>query len=368
MNKEFKIRIFQPIVPEYRVALFDGLGVRYGERIEVWASERLRNDVSFLLSKMRYDYTHPLKKIGPFVWQKGLSLKNLRKGDVVVVCGDIHQLSSMWIAFKAKLCGIKVVWWGHHISALANKMNVMIRLAVAKRLSDIYLCYTDAGIAYLEQRGFLPGRVFATGNTIDLLAVKRAISSWDGIRKFGDKKTLIFCGVLRDKVRVDVLLKALKILQSLRSDVHCVIIGAGDKLEEWKELSKNLGFGSDVTWAGEIRGQQNLAPWFLSSDLFVYPGRIGLSIIHAFSFGLPVVLNDNAENHGPEYDAFRPGVNGWSFRENDEADLARKIDEALKSPDLKDRGLAGKLYVSKNYSMERMIERTAEALETAVSL
>lgn len=368
MSADFRIRIFQPIVPEYRVALFEGLGHRYAGRIDILAANCIGSDKSYGLKQMPYDYGHSIRRMGPLQWQKGLSLNGLGRGDVVVVCGDIHQLSTIWIAALARFRGIKVVWWGHHKSALAKEFNVKIRLGIARILSNVMLCYTDAGVRYLLERGFSKEKVFATGNTIDVSAVNDASNAWDGIRKFGDKKTLIFCGVLRDKVRVDVLLKALKILQSLRSDVHCVIIGAGDKMQEWKDLSKNLGIVSGVTWVGELRGQQNLAPWFLSSDLFVYPGRIGLSIIHAFSFGLPVVLNDNSENHGPEYDAFSPGVNGWSFRENDEADLAIKIDEALKSPDLKNRGVAGKLYVFKNYSMERMVERTAEAIETAASL
>ena len=36
-----RIRIFQPIVPEYRVALFDGLDRRYGGRIDIWAAESM---------------------------------------------------------------------------------------------------------------------------------------------------------------------------------------------------------------------------------------------------------------------------------------------------------------------------------------
>lgn len=365
MSLSFRTRIFQPIVPEYRVALFEGLGARYGNRIEIWASEGIGQDISYPLSKIRYDYNHPIRSVGPFVWQNGLSLKGLSNGDVVVVCGDVHQFSSLWIALKAKLRGIKVVWWGHHVSALAKEKNVKIRLAIAKRLSDVYLCYTDAGKEYLEKHGFLHGKVFATGNTIDLDAVERAKEGWGGARKFGDKKTLLFCGVLREKVRIDVLLSALKILAAKRNDIHCAIIGGGPMESEWKKLAQDIGVDDIVTWCGEVRGQEKLAPWFLSSDLFVYPGRIGLSIIHSFAFGLPVVLNDNRANHGPEYAAFHPGVNGWAFKENDAEDFAKAINEALNSADLKIRGEVGQRYVSENYSMKRMVARFSEAIEAA---
>lgn len=364
----FRIRIFQPIIQEYRLALYEGLAERYGERIEVWASPRRGDEISLPIKGMRFDYGHAMRKLGPFVWQSGFSLAGLCNGDVIIVCGDIHQLSSLWLAFKAKLRGIRVVWWGHHKSALAEERNVSIRLWIARRLADVMLCYTDVGIRYLLERGFKNGRVFATGNTLDLAAVEKATAEWDGIRKFGEKNTLLFCGVLRDKVRGDVLLRALKALLSHRHDLHCVIIGGGEKEPEWKALAKELGVDSFVTWVGELRGQDKLAPWFLSADLFVYPGRIGLSIIHAFSFGLPVVLNDNKENHGPEYEAFRPGVNGWAFRENDDVDLAHQIECALSDPARKAKGNAGKEYVFANYSMKHMVERTAEAIETASTL
>ena len=362
---DFRIRIFQPIVPEYRVALFDGLGRLYGRRIDISSAKSMGNDMSYPLSDMQYNYSHSFRRLGPFLWQKGLSLKGLSKGDVIVICGDIHQLSSLWIALKAKFRGIKVVWWGHHVSALAKEKNVKIRLAIAKRISDVYLCYTDAGIEYLEAHGFLHGNVFATGNTIDLDAVERAKKEWNGVRKFSDKKTLIFCGVLREKVRLDVLLNALKILSAKRNDFNCAIIGGGPMESEWKKLAEDVGVGAFVRWCGEIRGQEKLAPWFLSSDLFVYPGRIGLSLIHSFAFGIPVVINDNKANHGPEYTAFQPGVNGWAFKENDAEDFARVINEALYSADLKDRGDAGQRYVSENYSMKRMVARFAEAIEAA---
>jgi glycosyltransferase involved in cell wall biosynthesis len=360
-----KIRIFQPIVPEYRVALFEGLAERYGDNIEVWAADRIGVDVSCPLAKMRFDYQHSFRKIGPFVWQKGLTLKGLEKGDVIVVCGDLHQLSSLWIAFKAKCKGIKVVWWGHHVSAQAKESKVKIRLRIAKLLSDVYLCYTDAGIDYLEKRGFAKGSVFATGNTIDLDAVSCAKKEWDGVRKFGEKKTLLFCGVLREKVKADVLLKALKLLKEKRNDFHCVIIGGGPMEQEWKKMAHDIGVSSCLTWCGEIRGQRLLAPWFLSADLFVYPGRIGLSIIHSFAFGLPVVLNDNKFDHGPEYTAFQPGVNGWSFKDGDVEDFANTSNKALDGGELKTRGNAGQLFVFENYSMKKMIDRYSEAVEAA---
>ena len=364
-NRNFRIRIFQPIVPEYRVALFDGLATKYGGRIDIQSSLYRRNEKSYPLRKMPYDYKHAFHFIGPFRWQSGFSLNGLKRGDVVVVCGDLHELSSLWVALRARLRGMRVIWWGHHVSALAKERRVKIRLAIANLMSDIMLCYTDAGIRYLKDKGFREGRVFATGNTLDLASVEKATEAWDGVRKFGTKKTLLFCGVLKEKVRLDVLLEALAVLLEKRSDFHCIIIGGGDKSAEWRDLSDKLGLGETVTWVGELRGQEKLAPWFLSSDLFVYPGRIGLSLVHAFAYGLPVIVNDNVKNHGPEYVIFKSGENGLRFKENDYNDLAKVIDKALSSSCLSILGQRGRRLVEENYSMERMVERFGAAIECA---
>lgn len=178
----FKVRIFQPIVPEYRTALFNGLGERYGENIEVWASAGEGQDKSYPLQATRYDYNHPLVKFGSLRWQRGFSLRGLKKGDVVVICGDVHQLSSLWVAVMAKSRGIGVVWWGHHRTSTSTEIRVKIRLAIAKRLSDTFLAYTKTGVKYLEERGFKHGRVFATGNTIDMKSVELAIAEWTNAR------------------------------------------------------------------------------------------------------------------------------------------------------------------------------------------
>ena len=134
---------------------------------------------------------------------------------------------------------------------------------------------------------------------------------------------------------------------------------------EWKKMSKNMGLASSVTWTGELRGQDKLAPWFLSADLFVYPGRIGLSIVHAFAYALPVVLNGNKHNHGPEYVLFEPGINGYVFEEDNAEDMANVIEQALGDDARDQMGLCGQSIVFDNYTMKKMCSRFADAIEAA---
>ncbi len=359
---DFKIRIFQPIVPEYRVALFNGLGTRYGENVEVWASEGSGQDKSYPLQMTRYNYNHKLLKIGSLRWQRGFSLRGLKKRDVVVVCGDVHQLSSLWIAAKAKLRGIGVVWWGHHRSARSTEIRIKIRLAIARRLSDVFLAYTKTGIKYLEECGFEHGRVFATGNTVDQEPIQRAIENVridDGVR--AHQPYVLSCGVLREKMHLELLIKAMA--DARLANLKLVVIGDGAMRVMWQKLADDLDVGKRITWVKGTRDQEVMAPWFLGAKAFVYPGSIGLSILHSLSYGLPVITHGNACHQMPEFEAMEDGKNGLCFKEGDAKDLAEKILSVLDD----DECLAAMSKCAKetasHYTMDAMVSNFAEAIE-----
>ena len=373
MKTEFKIRIIQPIVPEYRVALFEGVGRRYPGRVELWAADGFNGqDVSLPISSMKTDYTHSFVRFGPFQWQRCLSLEGLRRGDVLVACGDVHNLAMMFLALCAKMRGIKVVWWGHHWTASSKPFSVRIRLIVAKFLSDVYLCYTRTGIKYLESRGFRSGRVFATGNTINQEPIKKAIEYWNGSRlvdfqeRHGivGKNMVVLCSVLRTKTRLGQLIEALS--DPKLNDVLLAVIGDGPIRDECVELAKRKGVDNRIFWVGATRDQQVMAPWFMSSKAFVYPGPIGLSIIHSMSYGVPVVAHNVVEHQMPEFEIMENGRTGLCFVENDVADLVARIADILADePRRRKMAEYSQRAAFEKYSMNQMVENFCAAVEAA---
>lgn len=367
-----RVRIFQPIVPEYRKALFDGLAERFGDSIEVWAANSLSaQDVSVPLGGMRYDYNHPLIRFGPFIWQRGLSLKGMRKDDVIVVCGDIHQLSSLWVAFVAKIRGISVVWWGHHKTATSGRLGVWLRLQFAKHLSDVMLVYTKTGIEYLLKRGFHRSRVFATGNTIDQKPIAAAMSYWlqgNRLEEFARVHDVIkdhffvCCGVLRDKVKLDQFIRVFP--DARFKGYKLVVIGDGPMKTLWQALAKEYGVADRIVWVHGTRSQEIIAPWFLLAKVMVYPGSIGLTMLHSLSYGLPVVTHSNKDHQMPEYEIMETGVTGATFLEGDERALVSVLDNVIKnSPGYTfDRKKLHNLAFNK-YSMEQMIKNFCAAIE-----
>lgn len=371
-EKDFRIRIFQPIVPEYRVPLFEGLAGRYGDRMEVWASPMQGSDASCPMKGALYDYAHTMRRLGPLVWQSGFCLRGLQRGDVAVVCGDVHQLSSLYVALVAKCKGVKVVWWGHHKSASSRRLGVAIRLMLARWLSDAFLCYTGEGIRYLRRHGFANVPVVATGNTIDLRPISLARQKWndEALREFEnrkglkDKKLILVCGVLRRKMKLDLLMEAFSSSKILQENVIVVVIGDGPEKVQYMARAKQLGVFDRFVWVEGTRDQDKLAPWFLSAKMFVYPGAIGLAIMHAFAYGLPVVTHGNAAHQMPEFEAMEDGETGLTYAENDVADLAAKIAELLGDED-KRRGMGGnaRRIVENKYTMDAMVENFCAVID-----
>lgn len=370
----FRIRIFQPSVPEYRVGLYEGLAKRYKGRIDLWASPEGRAKVKSMPVKgMPFDYSHILVRFRNFYWQKGMSLKGLSRGDVLVVCGEIKGISNVVFAAIARCRGIRVVWWGHHWSITSNWVSVFIRLQVVKLVADAYLCYTQTGVDFLRRHGFANRQVFATGNTIDAKPIKVACSRWDEAslacfrRENGlaDRDVLLICGVLRDKVRLDLLLKAISDSKIIAKNIALVVIGDGPANEKYREYSRTLGLGERVKWLGATRDQEVMAPWFLSSKAFVYPGAIGLGIIHSMFYGLPVIVNDNPSSNGPEYEIMENGRTGLVFKEGNPDDLVEKILLLLEHEDQRrEMGRYAKEKAEKKYSMDNMVDNFSLAIET----
>ena len=363
---QYRVRIIQPIVPEYRKALFDGLAERFGDRIDIMAAEQLGSDVSVPLDCMRFEYSHPFKRLGPLFWQENVNLNGLARGDVLVVCGDLHHLSTMLLVVKARLRGVRIVWWGHYRTATSRGWRVRVRLAIAKMLADVMLCYTRKGAQCLVQDGFDNNSVFFTGNTINQEPIKQAIATYDGMDRFNGKPGILFCSVLREKVQLDLAIRALS--DPRLRDVCLAVIGDGPERSRYQNLAREIGVDERIIWLGETRDQKAMAPWFLSARAFVYPGSVGLSILHSMSYGLPVIVHNNAEHQMPEFEVMEDGKTGLLFKEGDVGDLAEKIvtligDSALR----KNMAEHSQNLAFEKYTMDSMVDNYSRAIEAAAA-
>ncbi|HEV7715602.1 MAG TPA: glycosyltransferase family 4 protein, partial [Steroidobacteraceae bacterium] len=136
-----------------------------------------------------------------------------------------------------------------------------------------------------------------------------------------------------------------------------------------RELATRLGVSDHVLWLGSLYDEDQLAPWFLSARCFVYPGPVGLSLIQALAYGLPVITHDNPREHNPEIAALEEGVTGMTFPRGDARALAECVATICGDDPLRERmGRAGRRVVNEKYSMKGMVLRFAQSVAAASAL
>lgn len=140
-----------------------------------------------------------------------------------------------------------------------------------------------------------------------------------------DATVVLSVGELNDNKNHSVVLNALGTID--HEDIYYVICGIGDKKAELLNLAKRnnldgrlklLGYRTDVT---EI---------MKAADIFVFPSfREGLpvSLMEAMAAGLPIIASKTRGNT----DLIEDGVNGYLFKPDDSATLAKKLESLISS-------------------------------------
>ena len=121
-----------------------------------------------------------------------------------------------------------------------------------------------------------------------------------------------------------------------RSDLRCLIVGAGSRRAELEELSRQLGLQNLVVFTGEVPHAE-IRAYYQAIDLFVVPRVSDFAADHvtplkpfeAMALGRPMIMSDRpvtAEIIGRE-------ERGLTFQTGDIKHLAERMRFALESPD-----------------------------------
>ena len=111
-----------------------------------------------------------------------------------------------------------------------------------------------------------------------------------------DVKTILYVGRVEPLKGLDILLRAMALLQAT-SDTRLLIVGGNpDEDAEWKRLNTlaaNLNISDIVTFTGSV-SQEQLPEYYSAADVFVLPSwyeSFGLVALEAMSCATPVVAS-----------------------------------------------------------------------------
>jgi glycosyltransferase involved in cell wall biosynthesis len=355
--------VLQPSVPSYRLGLFSRLAERLGSGFTVHASVQ---DLGVLTERaVRQAWERPLGPIRTILpgllWQHGAMSISVRRGDVVIVSGAPRCLSNIAFLIKARLKGARTIWWGHYWSSTSRPWRAGLRMLLMQ-LSDAILFYTDREVEeYSAGRHASRKPVLGLNNGIETDEIIRLREPYDPSLRPRD---LLFIGRITPKAELGLLLEALAL--SACAGIRLDVIGSGEDDAHLRERCVELGIAERVTWHGGTKDERRIAEIANACKAFVYPGGVGLSLIHGLAYGLPAIIHDARRNHMPEFAALEAGRNGITFKQGDTASLAEAI--ALLQADserLKGMSAAAISTITHSFNAADMADRFCVATEAA---
>jgi glycosyltransferase involved in cell wall biosynthesis len=323
---KIKVAILTNIFPAYREGFYGKLFEL--ENIEVtlfcqkeipntnfkYAWEKYPNDVSLV--------NYISAKNDKVVWQF-LPFRAIYKNfDVIFVDGNPRNLSHAFFATFLRIMNKKVVLWSMAHSFVNNQFTKSIRIKWL-RFFKYHFLYNDSDITDLTNQGFGNKIMVAMNNGLDQEKIdiikqpwnKARLDEWLVEKKINNRTIIASCGRLEPN-KYEEMLEIMPILIEKIPDLIWIVIGDGKAKIDLEKKAKTIGVEQNIYFTGAIYEDEILAPWLLNAQLFIHPTAIGLSIMHAFGFGLPIVTHNKKEEHGPEFVAFEEGKTGLSYAKN----------------------------------------------------
>lgn len=248
------------------------------------------------------------------------------------------------------------------------------------------IVYTEE-IAAIVGRNVDPGKIFVARNTLDTRTLFRLYDALTGeattnaaeakaakalvrerIGLPSDGTIVAFIGRLIEEKGVGLLVESVARLAERRPNgATLLVIGDGPLRERLEGESESKGVKSVFTGALPILSDS--APYLFASDLLLNPGYLGLSVVHAFSLGVPVVAplpQGDVRFHSPEWIYVESGENGLLV---DDATPQRFADAMLTVLTNQRRFSQSALeYARSHLRLESMVEGILDAIRFATGL
>ncbi len=364
----------------YRNETLTYLGKKYNANVEILTTGQLRPDIAdndVVKYKIFSNWFSNKDSINFFPSALLYIIRN--RPDCVLALNNTSNLTEYLGVLICRILGIRFVWWthGYDHKPVKNGLKRKFRHVYTRiflKLGNAVVAFSQAGKDYLIKEGINAAKIFVAPNTLDtekLSVVREELKSNFSREEFIAKnfvnvplssRFLLFSGRINHYKKVHNLVESLSLILKSHSNVHIIVIGEGPKKEEVIKLAHQLGIADHVHFKGGIFDPKEVGRYFMLSDLFVIPGLVGLAIVHAFSFGKPLITED-IDYHSPEIQYLKDGINGYMIPEDDIKKMAETIIKLLDNNELLLKLSEGALIAARNdASISNMVEAMYMAL------
>ena len=342
-NFKKKIAFIVNVIPSYREGFYKKIIANKNYHVKIFAQKDLPTPIKTIDKKFKKN-SEILRyfSIGneKLVFTSLPIFKLLNNYDIFVVEGNPRYITHFLFATILKLLKKKVILCTMVHSHNKNMFREIIRLWWTKFFKFLFV-YTDSEKSFLKKKGFINHTIYSMNNGIDQDKIdqikkklnKKEINNLK--KKYKNKTIFLSCARLITKNKFHLAVEALARIKNTNYDFIWIIIGDGNEKEALSNLIKKNKLEKNVEFKGAIYDEKKLSLYFMAADCLIHPASIGLTIIHSFGYGLPVITHSNKAFHNPEISAFKNNSTGLSFKMDSIESLKRCIEKFLTNKNLK---------------------------------
>lgn len=330
MNK--KICCIFNLAPRYNAPIFNLMDQEIG--CDFYFGDKL----PLPILRMNYDELDGFKKtlrniffLGNFYWQKGALKLIFKPYNSYILTGEPYNITTWLIMILAKIMKKETILWSHGYYGDETFLKRKVK-KIFFNLSTSVLLYGNRAKNIMISEGIRENKLFVIYNSLDYekqLKVRAKLKPSNIFKNhfLNDFPTIIYVGRIQKNKKVELLINAADNL--IQNGESCNLVIIGDEVESLNLYDKieKKGLIKNIWLFGPCYDEISLGELIYNSNICVVPGDVGLSIMHSFVYGIPVITHNNFPSHGPEFEAIDPGVTGDFFVENSIEDLCNKISD-----------------------------------------
>ncbi|MDL2314903.1 glycosyltransferase [Bacteroidales bacterium OttesenSCG-928-C19] len=265
----------------------------------------------------------------PIYYQKGVIFLLFKGYSKFILYGE-HVCVSSWIfLFLAKIFRKEVYLWTHGYYGKESKFRLFFERIFYSMPKGVML-YGNYAKNLMRKDGLNEKKLHVIYNSLAYdkqIKIRNNITSTDIFQNHFENNyhNLIFVGRLTKVKQLDMLLKALCELNKHTKQYNLTLIGKGEMENDLLLLAKELNIEKNIWFYGASYDEQVLSKLIYNADLCISPGNVGLTAIHAMTYGCPVITHDNFAWQMPEFEAIKKGKTGDFFKYNNLDSLIETI-------------------------------------------
>lgn len=336
VKRKSKICCLLNIAPLYRRGIFNLMDIEESVDFFFMAGDGSSDGIALMdlsqLSGFR-GYMRNIYRGSKLIWQKRW-YKALFKGyNIFILTGNPGIRSNWLIMLFAKLTGKKVILWTHGLYGSESGMQKWKNMLYMRMASHLLL-YGNHAKRLLLKSGYKEHKMTVIYNSLDSernIKLRDKYHDANYMRNlFGNNyPTVLFLGRLTPQKSLNELIEAIGILKLQGTMCNLLFVGEGPERSKLEELTEKIGIDDRAWFYGECFDEEMLAVIIQNSTMCVSPGNVGLTAIHALTYGIPVITHNRFSEQMPEFEAVRRGITGEFFKYKDSISLAETIDHWL---------------------------------------